>query len=83
MKKQLKKKIKASDFDKSFDDGKEDVVQHLDLKSAKAQHAVHRINIDIPAEILQKVDREAARMGVPRTSLIKVWIAEHTDRLAG
>lgn len=82
MKKQLKKKIKASDFDKSFDEGKEDVVQHLDLKSAKTQQSVHRINIDIPTEILQKVDREAARMGVPRTSLIKVWIAEHTDRLA-
>ena len=74
------KKIKASEFDSAFEAGK--AVQHLDLKSAKASYPVHRINIDIPQEILEKVDREASRMGIPRTSLLKVWIAEHTDRLA-
>ena len=78
MKKQ--KKIKAKDFDRAFDEGS--VSEHLDIKNAKAHYPVQRINIDIPQEILEKVDREAARMGVPRTSLLKVWIAEHTDRLA-
>ena len=80
MKKQ-QKKIKASEFDQAFEKGS--IEKHLDFKTVKVQDSVHRINIDIPHEILQKVDREAERVGVPRTSLIKVWIAEQVDRLAG
>lgn len=78
--KNQEKKIKANDFDRVFEEG--NVVGHLDLNTAKVRYPVQRINIDIPQDILQKVDREAARMGVPRTSLLKIWIAEHTDRLA-
>ena len=80
MKKQ--KKIKAEEFDKVFDQGA-DVTNYLDTKKAKAHYPVQRINIDIPQVILDKVDREAGRVGVPRTSLLKVWIAEQADRLAG
>lgn len=82
MKKKINK-ISASDFDKKFDDGKEDILKYTDPKSTRVDYPVHRINIDIPGEMLAKVDREANRMGVPRTSLIKVWIAERVDRLAG
>ena len=78
--KKAKKKIKASEFDRAFEEGS--VAKHLDLKSTKIDHSIQRINIDIPQEILDKVDREANRVGVPRTSLIKVWIAEQVDRLA-
>ena len=38
---------------------------------------------EIPTEILEKVDKEAGRVGVPRTSLLKLWIAERVDRMAG
>lgn len=76
------KKITAKEFDEAFDRG-EDVTPYLDLKTAKVHYPVHRINIDIPNEILKKVDHEAARVGVTRTSLLKLWIAEHVDRLAG
>ncbi len=76
------KKISAAEFDKKFDAGKEDITPYLDLKKARVDVPLHRINIDIPAEILDKVDKEAERVGIPRTSLIKVWIAEHVDRLA-
>lgn len=75
------KKIKAGELDRAFEE--EGIEEHLDLKTAKVHYAVHRINIDIPDVILEKVDREAERVGVPRTSLLKVWIAEHADRLAG
>lgn len=74
-------KIKAKDFDKKFD-AKEDLAPYMDMGSIRANYPVQRINIDVPREMLLKVDQEAARIGVPRTSLIKVWIAEHTDRLA-
>ena len=79
--KKAKKKIRASDFDRAFEES--GIEEHLDFKTVKLRYPVQRINIDIPQEILDKVDREAARMGVPRTSLLKVWIAEHADRLAG
>jgi len=78
--KKRQKKVKAAKFDQAFEEGK--ALKHLDLKSAKVDYPVQRINIDIPQEILEKVDREAARVGIPRTSLLKVWIAEHIDRLA-
>ena len=77
-----KRKMSTEAFDKAFDEG-QDVTAHLDLNKAKMSYPVQRINIDIPKSILDKVDREAERVGVPRTSLLKVWIAEQADRLAG
>ena len=79
--KKKQKKISAEEFDKLFDEGG-DITPYLDLKNAKYHSPVQRINIDIPQEILQKVDREAERVGVPRTSLLKLWIAQNADRLA-
>ncbi|MBI4357243.1 MAG: CopG family transcriptional regulator [Gammaproteobacteria bacterium] len=72
--------MKASEFDKLFDEGK-DVSSYLNLKGAKMEHPIQRINIDIPQEMLFQVDKEAARIGVPRTSLLKLWIAERIDTL--
>lgn len=80
MKRSKEAKVKAGEFDKTFEEG--DVSRHLDLKTLKIRHPIQRINIDIPQEILERVDQEAVRVGVPRTSLIKLWIAEHVDRLA-
>jgi len=79
MKTLTKKKLSATVFDAAFEKG--DVTKYLDLKSAKARYPIHRINIDIPKEVLQKVDQEASRVGVPRTSLLKLWIAKYADGL--
>jgi hypothetical protein len=35
-----------------------------------------RVNVDFPAWMVSQLDREAKRLGVPRQSLIKIWIAE-------
>ncbi len=75
------KKIKASELDKKFDDG-EDITPYLDIKNGKMNAPLRRVNIDIPQAILEKVDQEATRVGVPRTALIKIWIAERIDQLA-
>ena len=72
------KKIKAKDFDDQFDQG--DVTEHLDLKSAKARYPVQRVSIDFPKNILEELDLEAAKIGVTRTSLIKMWIADRLSR---
>ncbi len=81
MKKKKKGLMRSEDLDKAFDEGKS-VVKYLDLKSARVDHPVQRINIDMPTEILEKVDQEAERIGVPRTSLLKLWIAQHLDQLS-
>ena len=72
-------KLKAAEFDKAFEEG--NVSGYLDKKKAKAYNTIQRINVDIPKEMLHNVDQEAARIGVPRTSLIKMWIADHLGRL--
>lgn len=75
-----RKKITASDFDKSFEN--DDVIEHLDLKSVKACFPTQRISIDFPKNILDELDVEAAKIGVTRTSLIKMWVAEHLSKRA-
>ena len=77
-----KKKITGAELDQIFDDGG-DIMPYMDMKTLKVDYPIQRINVDIPREILNKVDREATRVGVTRTSLIKLWIAERVDRLAG
>ena len=54
-----------------------EVTQHLNLKSVKTHFPTQRISIDFPKNILQEIDIEAAKIGVTRTSLIKMWVAEH------
>lgn len=80
MKNQSKRRLSARQLDKAFEKG--DVTKYLDLKSVKVRPAIQRINIDMPQEILEKVDHEAARVGITRTSLLKLWIAERADQLA-
>ena len=71
----------AEEMDKIFDDGNEDILPYLDLSKALRQgHQAKRVNVDFPAWMIAKLDFEADRLGVPRQSLINVWIAE---RLAG
>ncbi len=75
MKTSKHKKIKASEFDDAFESG--DITEHLDLKSAKARFPTQRISIDFPKNIIEEIDLEAAKIGVTRTSLIKIWVAQH------
>jgi len=71
----------AEELDKIFDEGKEDILPYLDLsKAVRPGHQAMRVNVDFPAWMITRLDFEADRLGVPRQSLIKVWIAE---RLAG
>ena len=68
--------MKAEEFDKRFDEG-EDVSQYLDISKAKrpAQEQ-KRVNVDFPLWMIQLLDKEAKRLGVPRQSIIKLWVAE-------
>jgi len=69
--------MEPEEFDKKFDDGKEDMFDDLDLSTARRINQItRRINIDFPSAIVDELDTEARRIGVTRQSLIKVWIHE-------
>ncbi|WP_022943146.1 type II toxin-antitoxin system BrnA family antitoxin [Psychromonas hadalis] len=73
--------MKASDFDKEFDDGN-DVFANLDLSKAKrAMQTTKRVNVDFPEWMVDSLDREASRVGVTRQSIIKVWLAERIESI--
>jgi hypothetical protein len=75
--------MKAKDFDKKFDQGKEDIISDLDLSSAmRPNQTPRRVNVDFPEWMIASLDKEAARLGVTRQSIIKVWLAERLERLA-
>ena len=69
--------MKAKDFDKKFDLGNRDIIDDLDLSTARRiNQEQKRINVDFPAWVVESLDREAARIGVTRQSIIKVWLVE-------
>lgn len=72
--------MKAEAFDQKFDEGKEDIVDDLDLSQLRRPgYEQRRIDIDFPVWMIDALDREALRLGVSRQSLIKVWIAERLE----
>lgn len=72
--------MKARDFDKHFDDGK-DISKLLDLsKARRPEQEQKRVNVDFPLWMIHLLDREAKRLGVPRQSIIKVWVAERLEK---
>ena len=73
--------MKAKDLDKIFDDGEVDINDYLDLtKAFRPGQEQKRVNVDFPVWMIDRLDREAGRLGVPRQSLIKVRIGEHLER---
>ena len=72
--------MKAKSFDKKFDDG-EDITEYLDLSTARHPNKDQkRVNVDFPTWMVESLDREAARVGVTRQSIIKVWLAERLEQ---
>jgi len=71
--------MKAKDFDKKFETG-EDSTAHLDLSLARRPgQDSKRVNIDFSVWVVQKIDKEARRLGVSRQALLKVWITERLE----
>ena len=74
--------MKAKDLDKKFDSG-EDITEFLDLsKARRSGQEQKRVNVDFPVWMVHSLDREAKRLGVPRQSIIKIWIAERLKEVS-
>ena len=73
-------KIKAKDIDKKFDEG-EDISKYLDFsKVRRPNQEQKRVNVDFPVWMIEQLDKEAKRLGVPRQSIIKIWVAERLEK---
>ena len=74
--------MKAKELDKKFDEGK-NIIEHLILSKAKRLNQEQkRVNVDFPIWMIQSLDKEAKRLGVPRQSIIKIWLAERLHKSA-
>lgn len=72
--------MKANEFDKKFDNNKLDIIDDLDLSSAKRLNQVQkRVNVDFPTWVIDSLDKEASRIGVTRQSIIKLWLVERLE----
>jgi predicted DNA binding CopG/RHH family protein len=43
---------------------------------AQPERRVQRVNVDFPIELLRRIDREVARLGISRQAYIKLRIAD-------
>ena len=74
--------MKAKELDKKFDEGKS-VLEDLDFSKARRPNQEQkRVNVDFPLWMIQSLDKEAKRLGVPRQSIIKIWLAERLHKTA-
>lgn len=74
------KLMTAEEFDRHFDDGGE-ILSMVDWSSVRRPGLEQRrVNVDFPHWMIASLDAQAARMGVTRQSVIKVWIAERLQQ---
>jgi hypothetical protein len=74
--------MKAKAFDRKFDEG-ESILDQLDLsKARRPEREQKRVNVDFPVWMIHSLDKEAKRLGVPRQSIIKIWLAERLEQTA-
>lgn len=72
--------MNSSEFDQRFEAG-ESLIEALDVTAARRpRHEQKRVNVDSPFWMVEQLDREASRLGVPRQSIIKVCLAERLER---
>lgn len=72
--------MKAKELDRKFDEG-ENISEYLDItKARRPGQEQKRVNVDFPLWMIHLLDKEAKRLGVPRQSIIKVWVAERLEK---
>jgi predicted DNA binding CopG/RHH family protein len=78
-----KNMISAEEFDRIFDDGVEDITPYLDLKSARHINLEpKRVSVDVPAWMVQAIDRQADMIGVSRQAFIKFTLHEKLEAIS-
>ncbi len=71
-----KRKMSSKELDALHDSGA-DLSAQLDSRAARRPGLeIQRVNVDFPIWMVDSLDQEAERLGVPRQSVIKFWISE-------
>jgi predicted DNA binding CopG/RHH family protein len=74
------KMINAEEFDRLAESGSDEIDRYLDWdKARRPALEIKRTTLDLPARLLNKIDRAAALRGVTRQSLIKIWLHERVE----
>jgi biotin operon repressor len=72
--------MKAEELERRFDAG-EDISKYLDISRIRRPgQEQRRVNVDFPVWMIHCLDKVAKRLGVPRQSIIKVWVAERLEK---
>ena len=74
-----KKEISVEEFDKVFDEGKESILDYLDLDKAVVNQPNNEqkpLSVQFPIWMVDKLDYEAERLGINRQAMIKIIIDE-------
>jgi len=77
----MTKTIKAEDFDRLFDENKEDITDYLDMTTARRPNRkLRKVNVDLPEWMIASLDEEAERLAINRQAVFKTWLAERIDK---
>jgi hypothetical protein len=72
----VKRKLTAKELDALHESGAE-MSAYLDVGASRRPGLeIQRVNVDFPIWMIESLDQEAGRLGVPRQSVIKFWISE-------
>ena len=70
------KTLTPEEFDRLADSG-EDISEYLDFANAtRPGRELQRVVLELPFEVLQKIEREAEKRGVTREALMADWLYE-------
>lgn len=71
--------IDAYELDALFDSGA-DISRYMDDSRTEYLDKTHkRVNVDFPGWMVDALDQEAHRLGIPRQAVIKTWVADRLD----
>jgi predicted DNA binding CopG/RHH family protein len=77
------KKLPTSveEFDRRFDEGEDLENLGIDLsKAARTGLQTRRVNVDMPAHFINRLDHWAAVRGLSRQALIKSWVYDRLEQ---
>lgn len=73
--------MKPSDFDKKFDEGKEDIIDQLDLSTVRRPNQIKKgVEIELPTRVLAKLEAQAKKQDLSKEALIQVWITQRAEK---
>lgn len=71
----------AKEFDNLFESG-DDITEFVDYsKGYRPNLTQKRVNLDLPVWMIERLDKEAKRLGVARQAIMKMFLAQHLEKV--